>query len=200
MRLYLTSMAADILQISDRRARVALGASANALFGATFATTVIGAVGALGSASTGASIAGLAGAAKSTATFYWIGGLVGGGVAAGTAVVGVGAVGVGIWGSMKARKAVLGTSRDKALSDVEQRIILAIGNLVQAIEKAVKAGTPSQREVGLFVKIGLQPLLSEIEAGLASGAFDEMKVYRRVRLRGRVNNLSRYIKRQVHAD
>jgi hypothetical protein len=103
IRTYLTAMAADILQISDKKARIALGATANAVFGATFVTTVTGAVGAMGTASTGAAIAGLAGAAKSTATLYWIGGLVGGGVFAGTAVVGAGAVGVGIWGSIKAR-------------------------------------------------------------------------------------------------
>lgn len=88
MRLYLISMVADILQTSDKSARVAIGAAANVIFGATFATSVTGAVGAFGTAGTGAAIASLAGAAKSTAALYSIGGLVGGGVAAGYSAAG----------------------------------------------------------------------------------------------------------------
>ncbi|TCS67190.1 hypothetical protein EDD52_101285 [Primorskyibacter sedentarius] len=196
LRSYLTSMAADILQTSDKKARIALGATANAVLGAAFVTTVTGAVGALGTASTGAAIAGLAGVAKSTATLYWIGGLVGGGVVAGTAVIGAGAVGVGIWGSVKARKAILGSGRISALNGTEQRIVLAIGALTKAIGEATDGCAPSVREVDLFVKIGVLPLLAEVETGLASGAFANMKVYRRVRLRGRVSNLSRLVGRE----
>jgi hypothetical protein len=70
---------------------------------------------------------------------------------------------------------------------------VAIGALIKAIDEATAGAVSSQRELELFVKIGVCPLLTEVEVGLASGAFANMKVYRRVRLRGRLNNLSRIL-------
>lgn len=82
----LTSISGRIFQVSDRKAGVALGAASKALVGAAFASAVMGAIGTFGTASTTTAIATLSGAVKTTASLYWIGGMVGSGVAAGTVV------------------------------------------------------------------------------------------------------------------
>src|SRR6056297_2691719 len=134
---FLTAIAARILQVSDRKASVALGAATNALAGSAFATAVMGAVGSLGTAGTGAAIAGLYGAAKTSATLAWIGGIVGGGVAAGTVVLGAGALGAGVYGSIKVRRVLLGHARrDDRISEREQSILHAIHSLTASIAKA----------------------------------------------------------------
>ena len=103
----LTSMAGRILQTSDRRAAVVLGTSTKVVVGSAVAASATGIIGSLGTASTGAAIAGLSGAAKTTATLYWIGGIVGGGVAAGGLVLGAGALGIGVYGSGQPPRSLL---------------------------------------------------------------------------------------------
>jgi len=187
----LTSITGRMLQISDRKAGVVMGVATKTLMGSAFVTTVTGTVGSLGTAGTGAAIAGLSGAAKTTATLYWIGGIVGGGVAAGTAVLGVGAIGVGIYGSIKIRRAILGHARRKeGLPDEEQAILQATDALIAAIRGALDARTEvSDRELALVSRIGITPLLAQIEMAFAENRFDDLKIYNRVRLRGHVNNL-----------
>lgn len=187
----LTAIAGRILQTSDRKAAVVLGTSTKVVVGTAAAAAATGIVGSVGTASTGAAIAGLSGAAKTTATLYWLGGLVGGGVAAGGLVLGAGALGVGIYGSIKARRAIFGAARpEHALSEQEMRILEAIQALVVAIRAAQESGRDvTGRELALFSRIGVAPLLADIEAGLGTGIFDDLKTYYRIRLRGHVNNL-----------
>lgn len=187
----LTAIAGRILQTSDRKAAVVLGTSTKVVVGTAAAAAATGIVGSVGTASTGVAIAGLSGAAKTTATLYWIGGLVGGGVAAGGLVLGAGALGVGIFGSIKARRAIFGATRpEHALSEQEMRILEAIQALVVAIRAALESGRDvTGRELALFSRVGVAPLLADIEAGLGTGVFDYLKTYYRIRLRGHVNNL-----------
>lgn len=189
----LTAIAGRILQTSDRKAAVVLGTGTKVVVGTAAAATATGIVGTLGTASTGAAIAGLSGAAKATATLYWIGGLVGGGVAAGGLVLGAGALGVGIYGSIKARRAIFGAARpEQALSERELRILEAIQSLTVAIRAALEGDRGlTRRELALFSRIGVAPLLDDIDAGLGAGVFDDLKTYHRARLRGHVNNLRR---------
>jgi hypothetical protein len=188
---FLTSITGRILQVSDRKASVVMGVTSNAIAGSAFATAVMGTVGSLGTAGTGAAIAGLTGAAKTTATLYWVGGIVGGGVAAGTAVLGVGAIGVGIYGSIKVRRAILGHARsNEGLSNEEQLILQAADMMIAAITNVLNAETEvSDREVALVLRIGITPLLAQIDMAFAEKRFDDLKVYNRTRLRGHVNNL-----------
>jgi len=156
----------------------------------------MGAIGAFGSASTGAAMAGLAGAAKTSATLYWIGGLVGGGVAAGGVVLGAGALGAGIYGSVKLRRAILGRSRRDDLSGREQTIVLAIHALTQSIRGAVDhASTVSDKEMVLFCRIGVTPLIEEVQRLLDDGELAGMKIYNRARLRGHLINLQTLLKK-----
>lgn len=187
----LTAIAGRILQTSDRKAAVVLGTGTKVVVGTAAAAAATGIVGSVGTASTGVAIAGLSGAAKTTATLYWIGGLVGGGVAAGGLVLGAGALGVGIFGSIKARRAIFGATRpEHALSEQEMRILEAIQALVVAIRAALESGRDvTGRELALFSRVRVAPLLADIEAGLGTGVFDDLKTYYRIRLRGHVNNL-----------
>lgn len=187
---FLTAIAGRILQMSDRKASVALGAATSSAVGSAVATSVMGAIAAYGSASTGAAMAGLAGAAKTSATLYWIGGLVGGGVAAGGVVLGAGALGAGIYGSVKLRRAILGRSRRDDLSDREQAIVLAIHALNQSIRETNSNGPAiSDKELILFTRIGVTPLIEEVQRLLDSGQLSGMKIYNRARLRGHLINL-----------
>jgi hypothetical protein len=196
----LTSIAGRILQMSDRKASVALGAATNTVFGSAFVASVFGTIGSLGAASTGTAIAGLSGAAKTTATLYWVGGLVGGGVTAGTLVLGAGALGVGIYGSMKVRRAILGQARRKdTLSEQEVNILEAINSIVSTIRTVLRAGAEiSVRELELLSRVGMGPLLTEIEEALINGRFDDLKTYNRARLRGHVINLRSLQKKLGH--
>lgn len=197
----LTAIAGRILQTSDRKAAVVLGTATKVIVGAAAATSTTGIVGSLGIASTGAAIAGLSGAAKTTATMYWIGGLVGGGVAAGGLVLGAGALGAGIYGSIRARRAVFGAARpEQALSEREMRILEAIHALTATIRTVVSGEREvTGREFALFSRIGVTPLLDDIDAGLAAGVFCDLKLYHRVRLRGHVNNLRSGLERMGSA-
>jgi hypothetical protein len=187
---FLTAIAGRIMQVSDRKASVALGAATSTAVGSAVATTITGAIGAFGSASTGAAIAGLAGAAKTSATFYWVGGLVGGGVAAGGLVVGAGAIGAGIYGSVKLRRAVLGSSRRDLLSQREQNIVMAIHALTQSIRSRIDEGSEiADKELVLFIRIGVVPLMGEVQGALDKSQLDGIKVYNRARLRGHLINL-----------
>lgn len=191
LRASLTGIAGRILQLPDRKAAVILGTGTKLVVGTAAATTATGIVGTLGTASTGAAIGGLSGAAKATATLYWIGGLVGGGVAAGSVVVGAGAVGIGIYGSIKARRAIFGAARpEHTLSEQEMRFLETIQALTASIQAALESsGNVSARELVLFWRIGVAPLLDDIDEGLAAGTFGSLKTYQRIRLRGHVNNL-----------
>ncbi len=193
----LTSIAARILQESNRKAAVALGAATNALAGSAFATAVMGTVGSVGAAGNGAAIAGLYGAAKTSATLAWIGGIVGGGVAAGTLVLGAGALGAGIYGSIKVRRVLLGCSRrNEKISLRELTILHSIQSLTASIEKARKSDKAvTGVELNLLSQIGLSPLVEEIEQVLADGSFDDLTTYNRARLRGHVINLKKLMKR-----
>ncbi|MGK8234577.1 hypothetical protein ACLGGT_10430 [Roseovarius sp. MS2] len=187
---FLTAIAGRILQVSDRKASVAVGAATSTAVGSAVATSVMGAVGAYGTASTTAAIAGLTGAAKTSATLYWIGGLVGGGVAAGGVVLGAGALGAGIYGSVKLRRAILGRSRQDNLSEREQAIVLAIHALTQSIRETIDNGaTVADKELILFTRIGVTPLIEEVQHVLDSGQLAGMKIYNRARLRGHLINL-----------
>ncbi|MDE0588572.1 hypothetical protein OU789_01390 [Halocynthiibacter sp. C4] len=192
----LTSIAARILQVSDKKASVALGAATNALAGSAFVAAVTGAVGSVGTAGTGAAIAGLFGAAKTSATLAWIGGVVGGGVAAGTMVLGAGALGVGLYGSVKVRRVLLGYARrSEAISPREQKILHAIQSLTASIAKSRESSKTTTAELKLFSHIGLSPLVAEIEQALADGCFADLTTYQRTRLRGHVINLKKLQKR-----
>lgn len=200
---FLTSISARILQVSNRKASVAMGAATNAAVGSAFVASVTGVVGSLGSAGTGTAIAGLSGAAKTSATFAWIGGLVGGGVAAGTLVLGAGALGAGIYGSIKVRRAILGYSRrHEEISEAELRILEASSILTTAIRDTLAADAEiGGREVVLMSRIGIKPLLMEVDAALQAGLFRDINIYNRARLRGHVNNLRSYLRRlDAHAD
>lgn len=187
---FLMSITARILQVSDRKASVVMGVASNTIVGSAFLSTIMGTVGTLGTAGTGAAIAGLSGAAKTTATLYWVGGLVGGGVAAGTAVLGVGAVGAGIYGSIKVRRAILGHARRKeGLSKEEQTILEAADALIAAIQNTLNADAEvTGREMALMSRIGITPLLAQIDMAFTEHRFDDLKIYNRTRLRGHVNN------------
>lgn len=193
---FLTAITGRLLQISNRKANAMLGATASGLFGSALSSTIAGAVGAFGSASTGTAIAGLAGAAKSSATLYWIGGWVGGGVAAGSLILGAGAVGAGVYGSFKLRRAVFGLSRNSALSAREERIVLAIDALRHSIRRSADAAVPvSDREILLFGRIGLKPLIDELENALTVGDLAGLTFYNRARLRGHLINLRKLLAR-----
>ncbi len=188
------------MQVSDRKASVAMGAATKTMAGAAVVSTVMGAVGTFGTASTGTAIAGLAGAAKTTATLYWIGGLVGGGVAAGTFVLGAGAVGAGIYGSIKVRRAILGLSRKDSLSDREERIVMAIHALVQSISSVKERGQQiTAKEMALFSRLGVTPLLDELRSAMDDGTLAELKAYHRTRLRGHLFHLRGLLKKLEHA-
>ncbi|MEH6738202.1 MAG: hypothetical protein V7695_06630 [Sulfitobacter sp.] len=187
---FLSSITARILQVSDRKASVVMGVASNTIVGTAFLSTVMGSVGSLGTASTGAALAGLSGAAKTTATLYWVGGIVGGGVAAGTAVLGLGAVGAGIYGSIKVRRAILGHARRKeGLSEEEQTILQAADALIAAIQNTLNADTEvTGCEIALMSRIGITPLLAQIDLAFTENRFDDLKIYNRARLRGHLNN------------
>lgn len=194
---FLTSISARILQVSNRKASVAMGAATNVAVGSVFAASVTGIVGALGSAGTGVAIAGLSGAAKTSATFAWIGGLVGGGVAAGTLVLGAGTLGAGIYGSIKVRRAILRAARrPEEVSEAELRILEASSILATAIRETLASDAEiGGRDVALMSRIGIKPLVMDIDAALQGGLFGDLNVYNRARLRGHVNNLRSYLRR-----
>lgn len=193
---FLTAIAGRILQVSDLKASVALGAATSTTVGSAVATSVMGAIGTYGSASAGAAIAGLAGAAKTSATLYWIGGLVGGGAVAGGVVLGAGAFGAGIYGSVKLRRAILGRSRREDLSEREQTIVLAIHALTQSIRETLSTGSAiSDKELILFCRIGVTPLIEEVQHILESGQLSGMKFYNRARLRGHLINLQTLLRK-----
>lgn len=196
IRGFLTSITGRILQVSDRRASVALGAATNTAVGISVASAAMGIVSTIGTASTGTAIASLAGAAKTTATLYWIGGVVGGGVAAGTVVVGGGALAAGVYGSIKLRRTILGQSRLDRLSEREESIVMALASLVAAIDEVLKSDRELRpREVVLFCKLGVTPLRQEVLNGLTENVFSDLKTYHRARLRGHLNNLQALQKR-----
>lgn len=187
-----TAVAGRILQVSDRKAGVALGAATNALVGSSLAASTMAAVASLGTAGTGAAIAGLSGAAKTTATLYWIGGLVGGGVAAGTVVLGAGAIGAGIYGSIKVRRALLGHAREpEKLSEEEQRILQAAQALVASLQATVEQEKVSQAELAMFSRIGIDPFVGAVEHALSQCLFNKLNTYNRARLRGHIVNLKK---------
>lgn len=190
IEMVLTAIAGRILQLSDRKASVALGAATSTAVGSAVATSVMGVIGAFGTASTGAAMAGLAGAAKTSATLYWIGGLVGGGVAAGGVALGAGALGAGVYGSVKLRRAILGRSRRDDLSEREQATVLAIHALTQSIRETISdESSISNKELILFARIGVTPLIEEVQRLLDGGQLAGMKIYNRARLRGHLINL-----------
>ncbi|WP_299845288.1 hypothetical protein [uncultured Jannaschia sp.] len=183
--------------MSDRKASVVMGVASNTVIGSTFVASVTGAIGTLGTASTGTAIAGLAGAAKTSAVLYWIGGLVGGGVAAGGIVLGAGALGAGVYGSIKVRRAILGHARRKdGLSEREQAILQAVDALVMALRDTLdKEQAVEGRELALFSRLGITPLLNQIDLAFSEERFDDLKVYNRARLRGHVINLRKLQRR-----
>ena len=193
----LTGMVGSILQVSDRKARVALGAGVNVAAGAAVVGAGTGLVATFGSASTGTAIASLFGAAKSTATLYWIGGLVGGGVAAGGVIVAVGGAGAGFYAARRMRGAVFGKARaQEGIPQEEQRILTAIAILKSAIGKAAAEDREiTPREMALFAKFGTEPLIAEIEEALDKGVFDKLTRYNRIRLRGHLHTLRHARKR-----
>ena len=99
------------------------------------------------------------------------------------------------------RRAVFGAARpEQALSEREMRVLEAIQVLTAAIRATVADEREiTSREVELFSRIGVVPLLDEIDAGLAAGVFDDLKLYHRVRLRGHVNNLRSRLERMDSA-
>jgi hypothetical protein len=196
MEAFLTAICGRILQVSDRKASVALGVATSTVVGTGFVASVMGAVGAVGSASTGTAIVGLYGAAKTTASLYWIGGVVGGGVAAGTLVLGAGALGAGIYGSVKLRKAILGHSRRDGLSEREEQLVMALHALSQAIRSTRADGSDvSDKEMILFSRIGVTPLIDEVQHALDDSTLADIKFYHRVRLRGHVIKLKTLLRK-----
>jgi len=186
----LQALSARILQITDAKARVAMGAATNVAVGSGFAASLTGLVGTFGTAGTGAVIAGLSGAAKTSATLAWIGGLVGGGVAAGTVLVGASALGAGVYGSIKLRRVLLGAARrQEDLSERELRIIEGATILDATVRRALMAGAVSPRDTALLSHVAVRPLIDSVQTALADGVFNDMNRYNRGRLRGHVNNL-----------
>ena len=186
----LQALTARILQTTDAKARVAMGAATNVAVGTGFAAAATGLVGTFGTAGTGAAIAGLSGAAKTSATLAWIGGLAGGGVAAGTVLIGAGALGAGVYGSIRLRRALLGQARRKEdLSEREVRLLEAAAILDAAVRAALERNAVLPREAALLSRIAVRPLVASAEAALRSGTFDDMNIFNRARLRGCVHNL-----------
>ncbi|MDV7142022.1 hypothetical protein R3X27_04930 [Tropicimonas sp. TH_r6] len=185
----------SILQISDKKARVALGAGVNVVAGTMAAGAGTGLIGSFGVASTGTAIASLAGAAKSTATLYWIGGLVGGGVAAGGLVLAAGGAGAGYLAARKMRSAVFGSARGETeISEEEQRLLETIAALKSAISQAtLEDRDVSTDELSLFFEIGVNPLVRHLQKALEVGVFDRLTHYNRIRLRGQVHVLRGYL-------
>ena len=93
-------------------------------------------------------------------------------------MLGAGALGVGIYGSIRARLAVFGGARlERALSEREMRVLEAIEVLTAAIRAADEGKrNVTGREGELFSRIGVVPLLDEIDAGLAAGVFDDLEL------------------------
>ncbi|WP_139214945.1 hypothetical protein [Palleronia marisminoris] len=200
---FLVAISARLLQVSDRKAGVAMGVATNAVVGSAFAASITGIVGSLGTAGTGAAIAGLSGAAKTSATLAWIGGIVGGGMAAGTVVLGAGALGAGIYGSIRFRRVILGYARrSEDLSEAEQRIVEAAGVLTVAIRNALAVEEHiSGREVAVLSRVAVEPLLADVEAALKAGLLDDLNTFNRARLRGHVINLRSHLRRlEANAD
>lgn len=191
---YLVAITGRILQTSNRKAGIALGAATNAVTGSTVYAGIMGSIGLFGTASTGTAIAGLFGAAKTSASLFWLGGLVGGGVATGGAILAVGTIAAGIYSSSKVRNSLLGRSRHVSeLSEHETRALGAILALKSAIETQRNSKkSPSLKEIVLFNRIGVRPLVDELFAFLDAGVFQKLTLYNRARLRGHLNNLRSY--------
>lgn len=120
----------------------------------------------------------------------------GGGAAAGGLVLGAGALGAGVYGSVKLRQAILGRSRRDDLSEREQTVVLAIHALTESILKTNSTGSDiSDKELILFWRIGVAPLIEEVQTLLESGQLSGMKFYNRARLRGHLINLQTLMKR-----
>ncbi|WP_295043015.1 hypothetical protein [uncultured Paracoccus sp.] len=186
----LTAIRGRILQAPDRRTGVVLRAGTRSLASAAVGSSVMGAVGTFGVAGTGAMIAGLGGAAKTTASLYWLGGLVGGGVAAGGVVLAATAVGGGIYASSRVHHAILGGRRGADdLSPVEVRIISALDPLIRAAESVKPGHATSRHDLTLFFTIGIAPVLAAIDRALDTDGLDGLKPYHRIRLRRHVGGL-----------
>lgn len=181
-----------LLQMPDRKTALVVGVGAKSLTGAAAYGSIMAGIGSFGTAGTGAAIAGLGGAAKTTASLYWLGGIVGGGVAAGSAVLTAGTVGAGIYGAVRLRRAMLGSARNPDdLSADEARILAAINIMILAIQNSLKSGNRiTRQDLALFARIGIKPLLQTLEDALSAQAFASLKTVHRVRLRGHVKILS----------
>ena len=92
---------------------------------------------------------------------------------------------------MKVRRAILGYARGRKRSfEQEQNILQAADALIASIKSVLDAKSNlTRRELSLFSRIGITPLLTEISRAFSDDRFADLKIYNRMRLRGHVNNL-----------
>ena len=115
----------------------------------------------LGTASTGTAIASLSGAAATTAKLFWVGSIVGGGVAAGGFIIGAASLVGGYFAASRAKRLVLGVSRDEETLENEEKLILDKCRKV-SIALQVEERVSSIEFKGLSEAI-LDPMLSDID-------------------------------------
>jgi hypothetical protein len=164
----LNYVAACILQVSPEESSQ-LGmqfsrAVTAKVVGTASTTALLALVAAFGHAGTGTAITGLSGAAATTATFAWVGSLVGGGVAAGAALTGGLALGIGL-----ATYKILASDRRafESLSELEQRIVQScwmLAAVADAYQKQPREFAPEA--AGEFLDTMLIPLHQDIAANM----------------------------------
>lgn len=160
----LTAVVGAVLQESNRAAGTIIGVATSKLVAAGVMAGTFGGIAAFGAASTGTAIASLSGAAATTATLYWVGSTVGLGVAAGSLIVASGALAVGVPAAILVRQHVFGRRRtEHELCPREQAVLYATLRLAAPV-RALRARDvqPSEMEMRIFARQGLQPLASKI--------------------------------------
>ena len=134
------------------------------LVGITFAAVVFAFVSIFGFASTGTPIGALTGAAAASATYYWIGSLLGFGAVGGAAVIGAGSVAAGTVAGARFRRVFLVFRPPETLSQREAATLVAAIRLKSACD-AMAAGSDHERAaLRILAEIALRPYLAELEA------------------------------------
>lgn len=133
-----------------------------------FATTasILGLVSTLGISGTGTAIGTLSGAASTSATFAWIGGLVGGGMATGALILPLTGIAAGATAAMYWRRKLHGPPRLlNEFHPFEDEILFSADYLIRPLDALLKEGArePTSDELRLYAHNGLKPLIARIE-------------------------------------
>ena len=115
----------------------------------------------LGTASTGTAIASLSGAAATTAKLFWVGSIVGGGVAAGGAIIGAASLVGGYFAASRAKRLLLGISRDEDALENEEKLILDRCRKVSIVLQADES--VSSFDFSRLSDAILDPMLNDID-------------------------------------